>query len=79
MVYEYSKTGAEKPSELVAYNLMKHLRKKTNKPNLCKKDFTKKQKVLFDKKVEECLEKGMLCDNPFNDEERLLMISIEED
>ena len=79
MVYSLRKTGAEKPIEIVAYNLMEYLRKKINKPNLCRKDFTHRQRDSFDKKAQECLEKGIFCENPFNDEERLLMISIEEE
>lgn len=67
---------AERPNEIVAYNLMEYLRKKTNRPNLCIKDFTHKQEDLFKEKVRECLEKHILCTNPFDDEERLLMISI---
>jgi len=78
-VYKNVKTKAEKPIEIVSYNLMEYLRNKTNRPHLCKNDFNKRQKELFDKKVKECLAKDILCKNPFDDEERLLMISIEEE
>ena len=69
----------EKPIELVSYNLIMYLRRRTNNHNLCKKDFTHKQKDLFEKKVHECLEKGLLTNNPFEDEERLLSILIESE
>ncbi len=69
----------ERPIELVSYNLMMYLRKKSNNRNLCKKDFTHKQKESFEKKVKECLAKGLLLHNPFADEERILAILIESE
>ena len=70
---------AERPLELISYNLVMYLRKKTNNRNLCQKDFTHKQKDLFKKKVKEYFAKGLLIDNPFEDEERLLTILIESE
>ncbi len=69
----------EKPIELVSYNLMMYLRKKLNNYHLCKKDFTHEQKESFEKKVKECFAKGLLLNNPFADEERILTILIESE
>ena len=71
------KTIAEKPIELVAYNLMLALRAKTKRPKLCRKDLTTAQNILFQAKVKDCLSKGLLGDNPFDNEERLFDIFLE--
>ena len=80
-MYRQRKTNAEKPLELVLYNLMLALRKKTNQPKLCRRDLTTAQNVLFQAKAKDCLSKGMLTDNPFDDEERLfeIFMTAEED
>ena len=76
--YRHGKRGgAEKLSEIVSYNLMQYLRKKMKKPNLCKIDFSKSQLQAFDRCLKRCLKEGIMCDNPFADEERLLLISLE--
>ncbi len=73
------RSKAERPLEIVSYNLMEYLRMKTNNPKLCKTDFSSRQRELFESKVREYYEKGKFCENPFEDKERLLMIFLEED
>jgi len=70
---------AETPRELVSYNLMEYFRKKLNKPFLCKLDFSKEQKEVFKCLVNKYLKEGKLCNNPFKDKKRLLIIELEKD
>jgi len=70
-------SGEKRLSEVVSYNLMQYLRKKTKKSNLCKSDFSKSQLQAFNKCIKRCLKEGIMCDNPFANEEKLLLISLE--
>jgi len=70
--------SAETSRELVSYNFMQCLRKKLNRPRLCILDLNKKQREVFRRLVNEYLDKGKYCNNPFEDNRRLLMIELEK-
>jgi len=70
--------SAETPLALVSYNFMQALRKKLNKPRLCISDLNNKQREVFRRLVNEYLDKGKYCNNPFEDNRRLLIIELEK-
>jgi len=70
--------SAETSRQLVSYNLMRYFRKKLSKPRLCKLDFSRKQREVFERLVSDYLKKGKLCNNPFDNNKRLLIIELKK-